>query len=47
MPFEKKKCKNCGAFFEPKNRKQQFCSHKCATEWNRKNGGIEAWRMRV
>lgn len=47
MILEKIKCKNCKAIFQPKSKKQKFCSHKCATEFNRKNGSIEAWRVRI
>ena len=46
MAFEKKKCKECDREFQPKNRKQKFCSAKCATKFNRRNGSIEAWRVR-
>jgi uncharacterized OB-fold protein len=45
MAFEKVKCKECGAIFQPKNKKQKFCSHKCAVKYNRRNGSIEAWRF--
>jgi len=41
MPFEKIKCKECGAIFQPKNKKQRFCSHKCAVKFNRRNNGID------
>lgn len=44
MAFEKVKCKECGAIFQPKNRKQQFCSQKCSTKFNRRSGSTEVWR---
>jgi len=40
----KKKCKECGKEFEPKNKDQKFCSHPCATKYNRRNNKIDPRR---